>query len=930
MTSNLASSLQTYFGFPHFRLGQEESIRNLLDGQHTLVVMPTGSGKSLIFQLVAMQLPDITLVVSPLIALMKDQVDSLERRGISVTFINSTLASSEQSQRLNDLASGKYRIVYVAPERLRSTSFINALQRQKISLLVVDEAHCISEWGHDFRPDYLHIAQFRSAFGNPLTAALTATATPQVQDDIVRLLRLPQIQRVVTGFNRPNLALEVRYVQDQVARFKALQELLENLRDDAAIIYTGTRRDAEEVGEFVSTVVGIRAQHYHAGLPAEQRSRIQNEFMANDLSIVAATNAFGMGIDRPDVRQVIHYSLPGSLEAYYQEAGRAGRDELPAKAVLLYSPEDRALQEWFIENGSISEKDLRLLFSALRPASDKQQAVTMDDISRLTGLQEVKVRVGLSELERAGILEHLGDEGMRMRVRLHTWKNLEIQAITDRLKQHQAHRKAQLERMVVYAESNLCRRRIILTHFGDLGPAEADICCDNCQTRQPALAVTRTVDALTESERAALIILDTVRRLPRCVGKEKIIQILRGSRAKDILKFGYDKTTYYGRLVVFSEVELRKMVDLLLEKTFLKAIGGKYPVISLTPHGEAAIRNKVAIDLAISRRIDKLEIERKKAERQAGGTLEFTAQLLSQGLSVEQIAAQRGLTSGTIYSHAAKLIAAGQISVENVIPVDVRNAIESVIYQVGSVEYLYPLKILLPDEIDYNIIRCVVEGWKLRQAQTSATVQISSPDISQSHSDISTENPVTAFLSHSHPRPLLGSWQVGWALGFHSQFSGADWNRSRAGELAYRLKYQNDLSALPALVEQAVALIADHPELVQVDAIVPVPPSALRPNDPVSSFAKALADQLGLTFLPVLVKTKQTAPQKEMRTLAQKRANTAGAFGLRSPIRGKRLLLVDDLFDSGTTLEEITHLLHRCGAAKVNILTLTRTIHSDA
>jgi ATP-dependent DNA helicase RecQ len=268
LNTHLVSSLQAHFGFTFFRPGQLEAIQYLLNDQHTLVVMPTGSGKSLVFQLVALHLPGVTLVISPLISLMKDQVDSLERRGIPATFINSSLTGGEQSQRLRNLASGSYRIVYVAPERLRSTQFITAVQNQKTSLLAVDEAHCISEWGHDFRPDYLHIAQIRSVLSNPLTAALTATATPKVQDDIARLLNLPKIQRVVTGFNRPNLALEVRYIPNLPARLKAVQELLADRGDGATIIYTGTRRDAEEVAEFASVVAKVKAQHYHAGLPA--------------------------------------------------------------------------------------------------------------------------------------------------------------------------------------------------------------------------------------------------------------------------------------------------------------------------------------------------------------------------------------------------------------------------------------------------------------------------------------------------------------------------------------------------------------------------------------------------------------------------------------------------------------------------------------
>ncbi|RPI87320.1 MAG: ATP-dependent DNA helicase RecQ, partial [Chloroflexi bacterium] len=452
MNIDLQSSLQKHFGFANFRPGQLEAIQNLLNGQHTLVVMPTGSGKSLVFQLAALHLPGITLVISPLVALMKDQVDSLMRRGIAATFINSTLPTSEQNRRLKDFAAGKYRLVYVAPERLRSVQFLEAMKHQKCSLLAVDEAHCISEWGHDFRPDYLRIAQFRAGLGYPLTAALTATATPQVQDDIARLLNLPKVRPVVTGFNRPNLVLEVRNITDQTGRLKALQELLSDHGEGAAIVYTGTRRDAEEVAEFLRVVVGVPAEHYHAGLPTDERTRIQDMFMSGRLSLISATNAFGMGIDRADVRQVIHYSIPGSLEAYYQEAGRAGRDEFPAKAVLLYSPEDRALQEWFIDSSALTREDLTVLYEALRPISDNQGYTTLEKLSLLTRQHEVKVKVGLAELEHAGMLVHLGDQGLRVRVRLHAWKAAEIQKIAEKIKLHQEHRRAQLSSMINYAE----------------------------------------------------------------------------------------------------------------------------------------------------------------------------------------------------------------------------------------------------------------------------------------------------------------------------------------------------------------------------------------------------------------------------------------------------------------------------------------------
>lgn len=961
----LASSLHAHFGFDSFRAGQEEAITSLLDKNHTLAIMPTGAGKSLIYQLAALQLAGLTLVISPLIALMKDQVDALNRKGIPATFINSAISSAEQNQRLTLLTQGKYRLVYVAPERLRNVTFLRSLQSLTLSLLAIDEAHCISEWGHDFRPDYLHIAETRRQLGNPLTVALTATATPKVQSDIVRLIGLSEsTTRIVTGFNRPNLTLEVKYTTDTEAKFRALNELCTanfqfangativdtgtrtpnfQFANGATIIYTGTRRDAEEVAEFIRVICKLQAEHYHAGMPPEDRARIQERFISGVTPVIVATNAFGMGIDRADVRQVIHYSVPGSLEAYYQEAGRAGRDRHPARAVLLYDPQDRALQEFFIQNSVVTSDELQLLYRALGNINDEVW-LTTEDFQRRTDLHHVKIKVGLAELERIGALEHLGDDSARMSLRKGTWDPHAVQQAASRSRDHIRHRTEQLDHMIHYAETNSCRRRIVLQHFGDHGNADAPVCCDNCETRKSlsTQATSETVGDVAQMdliERAALIILDTARRLgTRQVGREKLAQILKGSKAKDILKFHYDKHAYYAKLAAIQQNQIEDIIQELISLGYFKVVGGEYPVIKLTPKGESAIQQKTSIPLKLPQGFSKHKIEKKKAQMQAGGTVEYTAQLIHEGLTPEQIARRRELTLMTIYGHCAKLIEAGKLDADQVIEKKTKEKITAAIQKVGSTQLLFPIKSILPDEITYEMIRCVVAA----HAQTSEVLETS--EVSAQHETHCTEtgiqvdrytgkhaqaDSITDYLSTPHPRPLKGNWQAGFALDFHSSYKGAEWNRSGVGDLVYRLKYESDASVLPTLVEHTRELFAAHPNMNQFDMIVPVPASTQREFNPVHEFCKALSKTVNKPMQPCILKTRQTKPQKEMLTLPQKRDNVAGAFALNGDINAKRILLVDDLFDSGATLEEITRLLRKHSAENINVLTLTRTIHSD-
>jgi len=396
------------FGLKSFRPGQREVISSIVDGDDCLCVMPTGGGKSLCYQLPSVFRPGLTIVVSPLIALMKDQVDSLGLRGIPAALINSTLSSGEQNERLQDVAAGKYQLVYVAPERLRNPRFLDAIRATPIQLLAIDEAHCISQWGHDFRPDYAKLGKFREWLGGVQTVALTATATPRVREDIVKVLGLKRPKQFMSGFARPNLHFGV--VQRPTDREKD-EELGGFLRTQtgSGIIYAATRKRCEAIVEWVSQKLKIQIGAYHAGLLPDQRRSIQERFMKNELRVIVATNAFGMGIDKPDLRFVVHYNIPGSLEAYYQEAGRAGRDGADSQCVLLYSYQDRYIQEFFIENNYPSREVIQQTYEFLLKREEDPIELTMEEIRDALGLQISPEAIGsaLQVLSRTEVIDRL-------------------------------------------------------------------------------------------------------------------------------------------------------------------------------------------------------------------------------------------------------------------------------------------------------------------------------------------------------------------------------------------------------------------------------------------------------------------------------------------------------------------------------------------
>ncbi len=404
------------FGLSSFRPGQREVIEQVVAGEDCLCVMPTGGGKSLCYQLPSVVRPGLTIVVSPLIALMKDQVDSLNQRGIPATLINSTLSPAEQQYRLQDVAAGKYRLLYVAPERLRNSRFIESIRATPIQLLAIDEAHCISQWGHDFRPDYARLGKFRQWLGDIQTIALTATATQLVREDIVHTLGLRNPKEFINGFARTNLHFGVVHCQSEKDKQQELKNFLES-RPGSGIIYAATRKRCEELVEYCTQELKLSVGSYHAGLLPEQRRAIQDRFMNGQLEMIVATNAFGMGIDKSDLRFVVHYNMPGSLEAYYQEAGRAGRDGLPSQCVLLYGYQDRFVQEFFIENSHPSKDIVKRVYEYVceqeaDPIEQTQQEIR--DALQLSVSAEA-VGTSLQILTRTGVLERLeAGQGMAM------------------------------------------------------------------------------------------------------------------------------------------------------------------------------------------------------------------------------------------------------------------------------------------------------------------------------------------------------------------------------------------------------------------------------------------------------------------------------------------------------------------------------------
>lgn len=411
--SDLGVALKAHFEYDDFRAGQRAVIEKLLSGKNLLGAFPTAFGKSICYQLPSLMLPGLTVIISPLISLMKDQVDALQERGIdSVGLLNSSLTPDEYGQELKRLADGEIKLLYVSPERFRSRRFLNTLKSHKISLFVVDEAHCISQWGHDFRPDYLALRTAIQAVNPYSVALLTATATPEVREDIINQLQVEKCETLIQSVERPNLKFSVCEVPGEPEKYQLLTKQLEQLTGKG-IVYAGTRRQTEEIAEYLKGE-GCRVDFYHGDREESERTRVQDAFFDDTtagIEIVVATNAFGMGIDKPDIRYVIHWSIAGSLEHYYQEAGRAGRDGEDSRCILFFCSGDRRLHEHFIEESAPNKPDLLNLLRLIEnsPLVGKFRLIKVQKMESTSEIDESKIRVGISYLEKLGFLQRLSN-----------------------------------------------------------------------------------------------------------------------------------------------------------------------------------------------------------------------------------------------------------------------------------------------------------------------------------------------------------------------------------------------------------------------------------------------------------------------------------------------------------------------------------------
>jgi ATP-dependent DNA helicase RecQ len=599
--------LRERFGFDDFRPAQKQVVDLVLQGNNVLAVMPTGSGKSLCFQLPALALPGLTLVVSPLIALMKDQTDHLQKLGVAAGVINSSVPRHVQRDVFEQAAAGDIKLLYIAPERFQNEEFRIAIRKLHVSLFAVDEAHCVSTWGHDFRPDYLRLRRVIEELGRPPVIALTATATPAVRADVVKQLGIENAQQIISGFDRSNLYLEVREVATVSEKVRACVDLCR--WGKTGIIYAGTRKNVEDIHKSLRRH-GIDAVAYHAGLSINDRKAVQDRFMSGDAGIIVATNAFGMGIDRPDVRFVIHADIPDSLEAYYQEVGRAGRDGEPAHGLLLFNYADKWIPELFIDASHPSPEFLKEVFARL--LAPGQAVLIGDDWRQVSARMDQKFHSAVTILHRAGYVNRMHTtSGSGVRILRTNDRNLHDFNFEE-LERRREFEYRKLGVMLQYASRfrKHCYRSFVLRYFGEWTKIRDCGNCSRCAPDRARRATAREAQVVAAPSPAfeakplqgsagdtilALKVLSCVLRASEQLGRERIARILAGSKDASVQSFRTLST--YGILREHSIAAIVGIIDFLIHEGYIDPGDGFRPVIRVSEKGRQFMKERPPIEI---------------------------------------------------------------------------------------------------------------------------------------------------------------------------------------------------------------------------------------------------------------------------------------------------------------------------------------------